>query len=335
MKRFLLVSLIVMALFAISAATAAQDPQTVVVGLSWNDYDVSLVTAWETYMKAEGERQGAEAGVQLEWVINAAGRDPARQAANIEDLINQGVDIIIARAEDNAAIGASIRAAADAGIPFVTFDRPSTTTAPTAHVGGDSYAQGLSTAEAFVQILTDAGVQGKCIEMQGSLTDENAVNRSRAWNAVDEASDAFETVVQVPTEWRADLFLSGTANALQANPDANCMFLASDFAITSVQSALESAGRWAPTGDPAHMWMATQDLFPEALVAMEGGFIDVTTTYDAFGHAQEAVRVIIAIMQDEDPGCGEGGCLVAGRVATPDNVASLDNLWSREFGTTE
>ncbi len=171
-------------------------------------------------------------------------------SADIEDLINQDVDIIIARAEDAAAMGASIRAADEAGIPFVTFDRAATTATPAAHVGGDSYAQGVSTAEAFAEMLAAAGVEGKCIELQGSLTDVNAVNRSDAWNAVDAESDVFETVVQVPTEWDATVFLSGTANALQANPDANCIFVASDFAINSVESALEAAGKWAPTGDP-------------------------------------------------------------------------------------
>jgi ABC-type sugar transport system substrate-binding protein len=79
------------------------------------------------------------------------------------------------------------------------------------------------------------------------------------------------------------------------------------------------------------MWLATQDLFPEALALMEQGYVDVTTTYDAYEHAKEAVRVILAVVSGEDPACGENGCLVAGRVATPANVASLENLWSREF----
>ena len=52
---------------------------------------------------------------------------------------------------------------------------------------------------------------------------------------------------------------------------------------------------------------------------------------DAFAHAQEAVRVAIAILNGEDPACGENGCLVAGRVATPETVGGLDNLWSRDF----
>ena len=330
MKRIAVFIVLMLTLLAVTSTMQAQEK--IVVGLSWNGYDVTLVYAWEAYMQAEGERLGAEAGVELEWIINAADQDPARQAANIEDLINQGVDIIISRAEDSAAIGASIRAAEEAGIPFVTFDRTSKTSPPAAHVGGDSYAQGLSTAEAFAELLEAEGVTGQCIELQGSLTDENAVNRSVAWNEIDEQSDAYETIVQVPTEWDATLFLSGATNALQANPDANCMFLASDFAITSVQAALENAGRWVPAGEEGHMWLATQDLFPEALALMEAGYIDVTTTYDAFEHAKEAARVVIAVAMGEDPDCGENGCLVAGRVATPDNVDSLDNLWSRDFG---
>ena len=121
MNRGWMIVLVVAIAMLVGTTVMAQEPQEVTVGLSWNQYDVSLVNAWETYMQAEGEVQGAAAGVHYNWIINAADGDPARQAANIEDLINQGVDIIIARAEDNAAIGASIRAAADIGIPFITF----------------------------------------------------------------------------------------------------------------------------------------------------------------------------------------------------------------------
>jgi len=46
--------------------------------------------------------------------------------------------MIVARAEDASAIGASMRAAKAANIPFVTFDRGSATTKPTVRVGGDS-----------------------------------------------------------------------------------------------------------------------------------------------------------------------------------------------------
>ena len=165
-----------------------------VIGLSWNAMDNQLPVKWQEYMESEGKTQGEAAGVNFKWVINVADANPSRQASNIEDLINQNVNLIIARAEDASAIAASIRAAKAANIPFITFDRQSKTTKPTVHVGGDSYDQAKTTGEAFVALLKEKGVQGKCIELQGSLTDINAVNRSKAWHEVTDKSGVVQTL---------------------------------------------------------------------------------------------------------------------------------------------
>ena len=90
-----------------------------------NAKDSELVQKWEDYLISEGKRQGKQANIELKWVINVANADPGRQASNIEDLINQDVDLIMARAEDSSAIGSSIRSSQNAGIPFITFDRAS------------------------------------------------------------------------------------------------------------------------------------------------------------------------------------------------------------------
>ncbi|MEM8550954.1 MAG: sugar ABC transporter substrate-binding protein [Pseudomonadota bacterium] len=324
MKRFV----IAVAATALAGSAAAAD---LTVGFSWNSKTQPLEQAWEDYMIAEAERQGAEAGVDIEFIFNVADADPSRQQSNVEDLLTRGVGIVAARAEDAGAIGASIRAARGAGVPFVTFDRAAENVSPTAHVGGDSYDQAITTAEAFADLLGAEGVEGKCIELQGALTDINAVNRSKGWNEVDARRDEISTIAQVPTEWNPELFRSGLANALRANPEANCAFVASDFAITAVQSALEEAGRWAPAGEPDHFWLATQDLLPGAVPLMEEGYIDVATTYDAFKHSEEFVRVLIALHKGEDPGCGPDGCLAKGRVVTPDTLATTENLWSRTY----
>lgn len=297
------------------------------IGLSWNEKNIALVQAWQDYMQQLAKDQG----LNFEWVINVADNDPARQASNIEDLINRGVNVIVARAEDSAAIGSSIKAAGAADIPFITFDRASSTEKPTAHVGGDSYDQALTTGAQLTELLNAAGVKGECIELQGALTDVNALNRTKGFAEADKTSDAFEIITQVPTEWKPELFLSGTTNALRANPTANCLILASDFAFPSVQSAIEGAGKWAKIGDPKHLWLGTQDVFPEAYAAMKDGYIDTGTTYDAYAHAQELVRVLGALSKGEDPGCGADGCLAKGRVATPENVDTLENLWSRDY----
>src|SRR6476646_843274 len=139
MKRFTKsVSAALMLVIGLVGPTLEKD---VKIGLSWDARESALNQAWEDFMKAEAKVQGPPAGINVEWVVNMADNDSSRQAANIEDLINSGVDIVIARALDAAAIGSSIRRAKEAGIPFVTFDRASSGAQPTAHVGGDSADQ--------------------------------------------------------------------------------------------------------------------------------------------------------------------------------------------------
>jgi ABC-type sugar transport system substrate-binding protein len=324
----LVVSMVATSVLGSSVVGAAAAPKQIKVGLSWNEKNIALVQAWQDYMQQLAKQNG----LNIKWVINNADTDPARQTSNIEDLINQGVNVIVARAQDSAAIGASITAAKKAKIPFITFDRSSSTVKPTFHVGGDSYDQALTTGAKLTELLNAAGVKGKCIELQGALTDVNALNRTKGFaKAVTLSKGAFSIVTQVPTEWKPELFLSGATNALRAFPDANCMILASDFALPSVQSALEGANKWAKIGASNHMWLATQDVFPEAYVAMKAGYIDVGTTYDAYAHAQELVRVLTSVSQGKKITCPTAGCLAKGRVAIPQNVDTLKNLWSRDY----
>lgn len=71
-------------------------------------------------------------------------------------------------------------------------------------------------------------------------------------------------------------------------------------------------------------------MFPEAVKAMQDGCIDVGTTYDAYSHAQEAIRVAIRILKGEEVDCPEKVCLAKGRLADQANINTLENLWSRQ-----
>jgi len=329
MKKFLVCLVLVTLLFSAQFAGAQGELKKVVVGLSWNEKLHALIQAWEDYMKQYGEEYGKENGIQFEWVVTVSDSDPVQQASNIENLIAQGVDIIIARAHDAAAIGASIRAAKEAGIPFVTFDRESSTEVPDAHVGADSYTQAYTTALYFAGLLKGAGVKGKAIEVMGDLRDMNAVYRSQGWHAVEDELKAWETIAQVPTEWNPEKFYTEVKNALQANPDANALFVHSDFAFSAIEKALVELDRLAPTGDPKHIWIADQDINPQGFEAMLKGYIDVATTYDAYFHAVEAIKVLTRIAKGEK--LGGQKFLVPGRVATPDNVEGMPNLWARDY----
>jgi ABC-type sugar transport system substrate-binding protein len=329
-KTALLVSVLVLfcTLVSFGGGREAQ-AKKLVVGLSWNEKIHALIQAWEDYMKQYSKEYAEEHGIDFEWIVNVAESDPAQQASNIEDLISLGVDVVIARAHDAAAIGASIRAAHEAGIPFVTFDRECSTETPDAHVGADSYTQSITTSLYFAGLLKGKGIKGKVIELMGDLRDMNAVYRSQGWKEVEDQLGQWETAIQVPTEWNVEKFKSGTVNALRAHPEANAMFVASDFCFAAVEAALREAGRLVPAGEKGHIWIAAQDVNPQGYEAMVKGYIDVATTYDAYFHAVEAVKVLGRIAGGED--LRGQKFLVAGRVATPDNVKEMEYMWARDY----
>jgi ABC-type sugar transport system substrate-binding protein len=311
----------------IAAAPSLAFAKDLTIGFSWNSKQEPIVYAWEKYLQSEAESQGKAAGVDIKFVFNVADNDPTRQAGNIEDLINQGVNIIMARAADSGAIGASIKAAEDADIPFLTFDHPPGAVQPTAHLGGDGFKDSKNAAEALVKLLDSKGVKGQCIELQGALTDVNGHTRHEGW--LDGTKGKIETVQTIPTNWDPEIFRSGTANALRAHPEANCIFMASDFALSAVQSALEAAGRWAPEGDPKHVYIAALDVQPVGVKALREKYVDVDVTYDANLLAKKAIEVALEIFNGQKPACAPD-CSIVGRIATPENIDQLPDLWSRE-----
>jgi ribose transport system substrate-binding protein len=328
MKKILLWLLVLTMCVSMVASFSLAEVRTIRVGVSWNEKIHALVQAWQDYMQEYGKEYGAKNGIKFEWIINVADGDPARQQANIEDLITQKVDVIIVRAQDAAAIGASIKAAKDAGIPFITLDRESSTIKPDAHVGSDAYSMARSAAEYLAGLLKEKGVKGKAIELVGDLLDMNAVYFSQAWNEVGKESGQWETVVQVPTEWKPEKFKSGLAAALAAHPEANVLFSASDFCFSAVEAALEEAGRLAPTGDPKHIWTAATTCSSQGYDAILNGYIDIATTVEGYLTAVEAIQTIVPLVLG---GISIGTRhLVPGRIATPGTIADMQYMWMHE-----
>lgn len=307
---------------------AAGGAKLIKVGVSWNEKIHSQIQAWQDEMERYGKTFGEKNNVKFQWIYNVANGDPATQASNIQDLINQHVDIIVARAEDAATIGASIEAAHKANIPFITFDRASATTSPDAHVGGDSFDQGLQAGLAFAALLEKNHIQGKVIELMGDLRDLNAVNRGQAWHQVENLKHAWTTVAQVPTDWKPENFYTGTANALAAHPEANAIFAHSDFAFEGVLKALKEANKLQPTGTAGHIWIATCDVQPQGYDAIIKGYIDVSASYEAYAQADALVTVIAELLAGQKV---QGTHLVPCRVATPTNLAAMKDVWSRDY----
>ncbi len=96
-----------------SAATAG-----CTVGVSWNNFQEER---WGKFDKP-ALQAAIEAGGGT-YVDNDAKSSAETQATNVENLINQGANVLIILAQDGTAILPSVKAAADAGIPVIAYDR--------------------------------------------------------------------------------------------------------------------------------------------------------------------------------------------------------------------
>jgi ABC-type sugar transport system substrate-binding protein len=236
--------------------------------------------------------QNAASTAGYDVVFDVADQDAQKQAAQIQDLIQtRKVAAVIAIAQDGQQIASSISLAKAHGVPFVAIDRAVADQQDiTFQVTGDPVADGKLAAAEF----TSAGKAKplRVLELVGALTDQNAIGRRDGFGAGVAGDSDVSIVSQVPTDWKPDQALDGTSNALQKNAGINAIFVPSDFLLPSVQSALTSAGRLAPIGDPKHVFVVTIDGDPNGCKAMRAKTLDadIATQVGEFG--KQAVAAI-------------------------------------------
>jgi ABC-type sugar transport system substrate-binding protein len=259
--------------------------RSVTIGVSFD-----LLNATRTAEKNAIEKAATSAGDKI--VFDVADQNAQKQASQIQDLIEtQHVGAVIVIAQDGQQISASISLAKAHHVPFIAVDRAVADEADVSfQVTGDPNADGKLAA---AQIAGRAKTTPlKVLELVGGLTDQNAIGRRDGFDAALAGAPGVTIVSHVPTNWDPTQALNGTANVLQSNPGINAVFIPSDFLLPSVESALTSAGRMAPIGDPKHVFIVTIDGDQNGCKAIRDKDIDadIATLVNSFG--QQAVAAV-------------------------------------------
>ena len=253
----------------------------------------------------------------------SADQDAQKQASQIQDLIqSKNVDAVIVIAVNSDQIASSIALAKSNSVPFIAIDRAVADAGDvTFQITGDPVADGDVAAG---EVLAAGGDQ-TIIQLVGALTDQNAVGRRDGFAKGIEAGG--KTVsAEVPTDWDLTKALDGTANALQANPAINTIFIPSDYLLPSVKSALDAAGRLVPVGDPKHVFLVTIDGDPNGCAAIKDKFLDadVVTPIGKFGEQAIDAAHVAHSGKSPDPATAE----VAGFALNQANFATESaNTW--------
>lgn len=165
--------------------------------------------------------------------------DSATEMSNVEDLITQGVDLIMINPTDSDAVGNAVTAANEAGIPVITLDRSANSGEVVAHIASDNVAGGKMAGEFMVEQL---GGKGKVVELEGIPGASAARDRGEGFNAAI-AGSGLEVVAKQTANFDRAEGLSVMENILQAQPEINAVFAHNDEMALGALEAIKASGR--------------------------------------------------------------------------------------------
>ena len=190
-------------------------------------------------LKEGAEAAADAAGVTL--VVVDSQDDPATEATNMEDLIQQGVDAILVNPTDADAIVPSIEKANAADIPVFTIDRGAAAGEIVSHIASDNVAGGMMAGEFLCEAL---GGEGKAVELEGIAGTSAARDRGQGFNDYMSAScPGVEIVARQTANFNRAEGLTVFENILQAEPEIDGVFAHNDEMILGAIEAAEAAGR--------------------------------------------------------------------------------------------
>jgi simple sugar transport system substrate-binding protein len=295
------------------AAVAAQDDIRIVVVSHGQASDAF----WSVVQNGVVEA-GADMGVTVEY--NAPDTfDMVKMGQLIDTAVATEPDGLIVSIPDASALGPSIMAAVEAGIPVISMNSGSDTykeLGVLVHVGQTEYEAGFGGGEAMVKAGVTTGV---CVNQEIG----NIGLDLRCQGFADALTDAGVTALDVlPVELADPAGSQATIEAaMSANPDINGILTLGPTGATPALKALTELEMLDAVS------LATFDLSPDVLAAIDAG--DMLFAIDQQQFLQGYLPVVMLTLYNQYGGLlpGGGGVVLTGPgFVTQDNAAAVIEL---------
>lgn len=254
MKRFFkqMVAISVLSILLLGFAGGIASAEDVVIGLSFGTLQQERWTKERKMMEAYAEELG---GIKI--IVQAANSDATKQAAQSENLLAQGVDVLIVVPQDAEAAAVIVEKAHEVNVPVIAYDRMINNADVDVYVSFDSVRVG----EYMAEYLIRKHPKGNYIILKGGPADNNAHlvyegNMNVLQKYVDNG-DIKIVADQWCKNWSPEEALKHTENALTANDnDIQAIVTGWDgLAGAAVQAlaAQELAGKVGVSGQDADL----------------------------------------------------------------------------------
>lgn len=237
-------------LFGASAAALAADKIALVVSTLNNPFFVTL-------------RDGAQAEAKVlgyDLVVLDSQNDPAKELANVEDVLRQGVKVLLLNPADSDAAKASVRAAGEKKVPVITLDRAANGVKVASHIASDNVAGGKLAGELIAKQL---GGKGDVVELQGIPGASAARDRGQGFHQAMSAAPGIKIVASQSADFDRTKGLNVMENILQAQPKIDAVFAHNDEMALGAIKAIQATKR--------HIIVVGFDGTDDAVAAIKNG----------------------------------------------------------------
>lgn len=293
MKKMLLmfVLLAMMVLAACSMEAPGSDSEETTGGEdAGGDYTIgfsisTLNNPFFVTLSEGAEAKASELGASLS-VVDAQD-DASKQASDVEDLIQQGVDMILINPVDSEAVASAVESANNANIPVITVDRSAEGGEVVSHIASDNTAGGEMAGEYLLSLVGD---NAQVAELEGVPGSSAARERGEGFNKV--ATESLDVVAKQTANFNRAEGLSVMENILQANPDVTGVFAHNDEMALGALEAIEAAGK--------EVAVVGFDATNDAVAAVEEGRLDGTIAQKPELIGEMAVETAVQHLDGEE-----------------------------------
>ncbi|WP_338470652.1 ribose ABC transporter substrate-binding protein RbsB [Niallia sp. XMNu-256] len=241
-----------------------------------NPFFVSLRDAIVEQAKSKG----------MEVIEVNAQNDASKEISGIEDLIQQGVDVLLINPTDSAAVSSAVQSANSAGIPVITIDRSADEGEVETLITSDNVAGGEMAANF---ILEKAGEQAKVVELQGVPGASATRERGEGFHNI--ADIKLDIVASQPADFDRTKGLTVMENTLQGTSGVQAVFAHNDEMALGAIEAAKAAG--------LDIVIVGFDGTEDALKSVELGQLTATVAQQPALMGQEAVSAAEKVLNDE------------------------------------
>jgi ribose transport system substrate-binding protein len=250
----------------------------------------NLGEPWRVAMNAEVTAR-AKDFPDMQIVFADAQQDNAKQVADVENFMRQGVDLLMISPNEAKPLTPMVEKVFKAGIPVIVIDRGIEGESYTVFIGADNYEIGRQAGEHIAKVL---GGKGKIVELRGLPGSPPAIDRGRGMHDIVAKHAGIQIVHDPVANWLREEAMTQMEMALAANPTIDLVYAHNDPMAIGAYLAAKAKGR------EKTMKFIGIDALPGldgGRQAVADGKLDATFVYPTGG--KQAVELAAAILKGE------------------------------------